>query len=84
MAGVLVEAIMVGLITLVVGVLVSLSFKLLPQPKDPKNWNQYHYMEMSLFITGVLIHLGCEVTGLNAYYCRKGSACVRARARSGN
>lgn len=79
MVRVILEAIMVGIITLVVGLIVSSVFVLLPRPKDPKNWNQYHYMEMSLFFTGLLIHLGCEVTGLNRYYCQKGSACTRAR-----
>jgi len=27
------------------------------------------------FVIGVLIHLACEFTGINAWYCRHGSAC---------
>ena len=28
-----------------------------------------------LFFTGVLVHLICEVVGLNKWYCRNGVAC---------
>ncbi len=69
------EATLVGLMVLICGAAISSLFMLLPRPSDPKKWNAYHYMELSLFLTGVAIHLGCEVTGLNRYYCRHGSAC---------
>ena len=28
-----------------------------------------------LFFTGVLVHIICEVVGLNTWYCKNGSAC---------
>jgi NhaP-type Na+/H+ or K+/H+ antiporter len=69
-----VEAVAVGSLTLLVGVGVGFVLSYLPRPTDPKQWNKYHVMELSLFVTGVLIHLICEGTGLNRYYCLHGNA----------
>ena len=74
-AAVFLEAFLVGLLVLTVGLVTSAAFMLLPRPQDPKRWNAYMYMEMSLFLTGVIVHLGCEATGLNKLYCTKGAAC---------
>jgi NhaP-type Na+/H+ or K+/H+ antiporter len=74
---ILVEAVTVGGLTLLVGAAVGFTLSYMPKPVDPKQWNQYHVMELSLFITGVLIHLICEGTGLNKYYCLHGNAAPR-------
>lgn len=29
------------------------------------------------FVLGVVIHLGCELTGLNKQYCKTGYACLK-------
>ena len=72
------EAIIVGVLTVIVGVLVkSVISQLSPNvvPDSCKDWNKHHIMELSLFFTGVFVHLGCEVSGLNQlyvdYYCKK-------------
>lgn len=70
-----IEAASVGVLTLVVGTAVSSVLMLVPRPSDPKDWNRYHVMEISLILTGVLVHLGCEVTSLNKWYCSNGSSC---------
>jgi hypothetical protein len=29
-----------------------------------------------LFLTGALVHIICEIVGLNKWYCKNGSACT--------
>jgi hypothetical protein len=40
-----------------------------------KTFNHWTGVLLSFFITGVIIHLLCEVTGLNKKYCKYGNAC---------
>ena len=76
----LVEAIFVAILTVIVGSLVgyvlgkSFSTNL---PKICKSWNKNHIMEVSLFLTGFFIHLLCELTGVNKFYCKNGYACSK-------
>ena len=73
-----IEAIVVGILTVLVGLIVKgIISAVVPSvvPDICKGWNKYHIMELSLFFTGVLVHLGCEFSGLNQkyvdYYCKK-------------
>lgn len=69
----LIEAIIVGIVILGVGVIVSLIIGLLFKtnlPKVCKDWNKHHVMEISLFLTGFFAHLFFEAVGLNAYYVK--------------
>jgi len=45
-------------------------------PAICKQWNKNHIMEICLFITGVLIHLVSEYSGINRWYCTGGNACA--------
>jgi len=69
------EALLVGIMTLLVGVATGAMFSLLPRPLDPIHRNRYHIMELTLFTTGFIVHLGCQFTGLNKFYCKHGKAC---------
>lgn len=77
---VLVEAIVVGVMTIIVGYAAGW----LVQQVSPvnglseacKEWNKNYVMEKTLFVTGFLIHLLCEVSGINGWYCKNGSACL--------
>ena len=76
----LVEAITVGVITVVVGTIAGLVVgKLFSSnlPKVCKKWNKNHVMEISLFLTGFLVHLLCEFVGINGWYCKNGKACKK-------
>lgn len=78
MTQVLVEAFVVGLMTVVFGNLAGLivaPFFKIDLPKQCKDWNKFYVMEISLFLTGFLIHLFCEYVGINKWYCRNGAAC---------
>ncbi len=72
------EAVSVGILTVIVGNIVALmvsAFLKADLPSVCKDWNKYYAMEVSLFLTGVLIHLACEYSGINKWYCRNGVAC---------
>lgn len=76
----IVEAIVVGFITLIIGTLISkLSQKVLKVdlPTPCKDWNKGYIMEFSLFATGFAVHIVCELLGMNKWYCRNGDACRR-------
>lgn len=74
----LVEAIVVGLAVLVcgsiVGYVVGKCFSI-DLPTVCKKWNKNHIMEISLFLTGFILHLICEIGGVNKWYCKHGRAC---------
>tara|TARA_B110000208_G_C11471075_1_gene322164 strand:- start:30 stop:266 length:237 start_codon:yes stop_codon:yes gene_type:complete len=72
------EAILVGLMVVVIGSLVSYGLRYFSKKNLPsvcKDWNKYYVMEICLFITGFLVHIICELTRLNKWYCTKGNAC---------
>lgn len=77
----LIEAIVVGIITVIVG---TLSAKIISNyasdvnelPDVCKSWNKNYTMEKSLFLTGFLVHLACQLTGINHWYCSNGLACM--------
>ena len=74
------EVVFVGFLVLIGGTIISrvlgrfFSVKL---PSACKKWNKYHIMEISLFLTGAFVHIFCEFTGLNSWYCKRGAACLR-------
>ena len=70
----LIEAIFVGILTVFVGILITFIIKNCTNTNVPKNCRN-HTMEMNLFITGLCVHLICEMTGINKWYCKNGNAC---------
>ena len=74
----IIEVILVGFMTLCVGSLLlygTLSY-ILPTLKNPFNkCNQYYMFQLILFLSGVIIHILCEVTSINKWYCVNGHAC---------
>jgi hypothetical protein len=79
MKQIIMEVFGVGIITLVIGTIISKIFQLLFKVDVPimcKEWNKYHIMEISLFMTGVFVHIICEVFGINKWYCKNGYACA--------
>ena len=63
----LIESVIVGFITLIVG---SIIFNLSVN-KVNKEKNKPYGLNFSFFITGVILHLALEVTGFNKWYCNK-------------
>ena len=75
-----IEAFVVGIATLVVGTFVGFilgKYFSTNLPVICKNWNKNHIMEISLFFTGFLLHIICEFSGVNKWYCKHGNACAK-------
>ena len=67
----LLEAFIVGILNVIVGFVVSY-ISMGNSAKDFQHWNK---LLLTFFICGVIIHLVCEITGLNKKYCKSGNAC---------
>ena len=65
MKALIIEAIIVGLIVIVIGCIIS---HFLGRSCDQKQI-------ITLFLTGVITHVLCEITGANKWYCKNGHAC---------
>lgn len=77
---IIIETIIVGILTVVFGSLIGYIIGYLFKtdlPKVCKNWNKFYVMELSLFLTGMLIHIFCEYVGINKWYCKNGYACKK-------
>ncbi len=76
------EAIIFGIIILVLGTIVSFilsKFTITDLPPVCKDWNKNHIMEISLFLTGFIGYLVCYLIGLNSWYCKNGNACINRK-----
>tara|TARA_B110000285_G_scaffold69744_1_gene80237 strand:+ start:240 stop:500 length:261 start_codon:yes stop_codon:yes gene_type:complete len=73
----IIEASMVGIITVVVGYIITwiLSQFTSKAKKINTDWNKNYIMELALFLTGMSVHLLCEISGINSWYCVNGLAC---------
>lgn len=74
----LAEAVFVGLLVVIVGLIVHfLINKVRPQqtPDHCRDWNKNHIMEICLFVTGAFTHLICEFSGVNKWYVNQYKHC---------
>jgi ABC-type spermidine/putrescine transport system permease subunit I len=69
---VLKEALIVGVGTVVIGILIKYLIELFAK----KEKHELYIFIVILFLTGFLIHIICQFTGVNKWYCRHGSACI--------
>lgn len=71
-----VEAFVVGVSVVVMGLLVHLLFGYHAKHANSEKMNQEMIdLVITLFFTGVFLHLLFEVTGVNSWYCKNGNAC---------
>ena len=74
-----VEAVVVGIATVIMGTIVSWALasiaKMDDLPPVCKDWNKNYVMEIALFFTGFCLHLLFEAVGANGWYCLQGFAC---------
>ena len=77
-----VEATIVGLATVLVGVCVQELLKkttLKVQCQTPCDWNKNYIREIGLFLTGFMLHIIFEIMGANSWYVKNGSAALSLR-----
>jgi hypothetical protein len=67
------EAFIVGLLNVIIGGGISY----ISMGEKAKTFEYWPRVLISFFITGVVIHLFCELTGLNKSYCKNGNACKK-------
>jgi len=68
----LTEAAAIGVLTVVLGYLVVFCMDKLRLPLSKE-----YSMAVGFFVLGATIHLFCEFTGVNRWYCKNGHACKR-------
>ena len=66
-----VEVLVVGIMTVIIGLIISY----ITMGEKAKKFNHWERVALSFFLTGLIIHLLCELTGLNKWYCKNGQAC---------
>lgn len=78
---IIVEAIIVGIILLIVSTFaMGILHKIYPSDYTgcknlpPESKSKYYF---TTFIIGVLVHLICEYTKINKWYCENGNACIK-------
>lgn len=71
---VILEGIVVGILLIIVVYIVSIPIHMLnlsPElPNVCKTWNENHVMEITLFFSGLLFHILCEISGVNMQYAK--------------
>ena len=73
---ILIEAIVVGISTILMGLLVHYLFGYHAKHAHSKHMKQEMIdLSVTLFFTGFFLHLLFEFTGLNSKYCKTGHAC---------
>lgn len=69
------EALVVGIITGIIGFIVSTSLMFVDKKFTLKKYIFWRQVLFSYFITGIIIHLLFEAFGTNKWYCKNGAAC---------
>jgi hypothetical protein len=75
----LLEVLSVGVLTAIIGFICSTA--LMYAFTDNFSFEKYHFwwqVLLSYFLTGCLIHIICQVSGINKWYCENGVACVES------
>lgn len=76
---IIIEAICVGTMAVIIGhlsrYLLNKYYNIEDKISIYKDWNKNYIMEKKLFLTGFLIHIICQISGINHWYCKNGLAC---------
>jgi len=77
-----IEACLVGVVLIIIGVVVTYLIKIKYDNNLPdvcENWNKNNIMELSLFLIGFCAHIFFEIANINKLYCKYGYACIKQK-----
>ena len=70
------EILAVGVGTAIIGFIISTFLMYIFSKKfSMKKYHFWWQVVISYFLTGCLVHIICEYSGVNRWYCKHGSAC---------
>ena len=76
--GLFIEVVVVGVATAIIGFIVStIMMVIFSKEFRPEKYHFWWQVILSYFITGCLIHILCEISGTNKWYCTNGVACKK-------
>ena len=76
MKNLMIEAFMVGLLIIPIGLFVLyLSYLAQNNLKIYRDLGPNIRMVIGFFVLGFITHLACEYSGINRWYCKNGNAC---------
>ena len=70
-----IEASVVGLISLIIGTFLSVTFMFLQPGFKISKITFWPSLIITNFLIGFFIHIICEIIGVNKWYCKNGFAC---------
>lgn len=73
---VLLEALVVGLVTSIVGLIIATTLMFTQKDFSLKTYTFWPRVMIGYFLTGFLLHLLFEGLGANKWYCKNGNACL--------
>ena len=73
----IIEIFFVGIMTMVLGLIISYISMYVKSPEKTREFEHWWSVAISFALTGMLVHIICEVSGINKYYCQNGVACKR-------
>ena len=68
--GVIVGVLLIAFVYISSFLLHVLKYPIPATPEECKKWNSTSIMEVTVFLSGLLFHVACEYSGLNAYYAK--------------
>ena len=71
------EAMVVGVVTAIFGLVISTLFMLQSKDFSFQKYDFWPRVMLSYFVTGFLLHMIFEKTGANSWYCKHGNACMK-------
>lgn len=69
------EALIVGIGLAILGTVIYYICAYISKIPSAVQWNIVGVVAASLFISGFLFHVLCEISGINSWYCKHGFAC---------